>query len=119
MVMTLLSTSFPKDIVKNEIMEEEATDLTVPKTNLKHTGQGGLKVAQKRSVNFNLTIDFKRCDSEISENNNCDEDCSRTESKSSVSDFSDIESLCIPTTPGGRAQVSPMIRDYIIDGRRQ
>ena len=112
MVMTLLSSSFPKDTVKVEIMEEEARDLTVPKTNLKHTtSEQGLKVAQKRSVNFNLTIDFKRCDSEISENNNCDEDC-RTESKSSVSDFSDIESLCIPTTPGGRAQVSPMIRDY-------
>ena len=72
------------------------------------------KVARKRSVNFNLTIDFKKCDNEFPsvskiQNNNCDappsEVDSRAASESSIADFSDIESLCIPTTPGGRAQV--------------
>ena len=111
---------------------EEAKDLTMPKlcsevhikdepldTEPSSKAAAGAstissKVARKRSVNFNLTIDFKKCDNEFPsvskiQNNNCDappsEVDSRAASESSIADFSDIESLCIPTTPGGRAQV--------------
>ena len=112
------------------VMEsEEAKDLTMPKLcsevhikdepldiepSSRAASATSSKVARKRSVNFNLTIDFKKCDNEFPsvskiQNNNCDappsEVDSRVASESSIADFSDIESLCIPTTPGGRAQV--------------
>ena len=112
------------------VMEsEEAKDLTMPKLcsevhikdepfdiepSSRTASATSSKVARKRSVNFNLTIDFKKCDNEFPsvskiQNNNCDappsEVDSRVASESSIADFSDIESLCIPTTPGGRAQV--------------
>ena len=112
MVLLAASKSCLKDsreVLKSEAMdEEEAKDLTLPKTEGTQviSSDSNSKIAQKRSVNFNLTIDFKKCDefSVKSENNNCDG--SKLQSpKSSISDFSDIESLCLPTTPGGRAQV--------------
>ena len=76
----------------------EAKDLTLPKS---PSDEPSSKVAKKRRVNFNLTIDFKKCD-EFSVTDNCD---AEQPAKALSSDFSDVESLCIPTTPGGRPQV--------------
>ena len=97
--------------VSSGLESPKATDLRVlPKATGKTiNSSSGSRVAKKRSVNFNLTIDFKRCDELLTNNNQCDRGSTTSSVSSSTaatkalsSDFSDVESLCVPTTPGGR-----------------
>ena len=90
------------------IIEKSESDHLVPKPDQNHTimdldllnNQTQIS-KKKRKVNFNLTIDIKQ-------ETNSDDACV-PQGPNSLSDFSDGESLSdqpIPTTPGGRPQVS-------------